>query len=626
MQEIYCFNPSCLQINRDDRPPFCQNCGSSLWLHDRYRAVHIVQKNNRSQVFRVLDRLAPNNYILKQVKKEQDYDNYLNRLVAYLKKIDCHPYIPNYIDSFETEKYYYLLQELIEGNNLEISIDRDGIFEVDRVWQVLLDILPSLHHLHSYNLIHRDIKPQNIIYSDELQKFILVDWSNLISIDSSNSIFTGSAEYAAPEIFQGKFYFASDLYSLGLVCLYLLTGLHPFDLFDTVSNNWVWRDYWQIGTTDINRDREARLGEIIDKLIISDLDLRLRSTAEVLRIMGCNITDLEETIVRTNKQQNSPNFIWQLQRFIIVDEDLFAVLNCADFSEDGRFLASGGEDKKITIWEVETGRKIIDLHGHQSKIADVKFVPKTNILISGDSKGKIRFWQWNIDRNIDNKTICEVNTGSGISSIALHPNLPLIASGHVDKKIKIWDRQTQELIKTLSGHILAITDLHFSPVSSLLATASQDRMVKIWDVDTWELRHTLKGHNWVVKTVSFNDDVSILASAGDGKDIKIWDLRSNQLLRNLSGHSWTISRLAFLPDSKNLLLSASWDKKIKLWNVETGEELVVLEGHSDSIFGLAISRAIHCDRSFYIASTSKDKTIGIWNLKIIDRLDAIDNC
>ncbi len=620
MQEIYCFNPSCLHINRDDRPLLCQNCGSSLWLNNKYQAIYVVQKNNRSQVFRVVDRLAANNYILKQVKKESSYDNYLNQLVTYLKEIDRHPYIPNYIDSFETENHYYLVQDFIEGYNLESSIDRNSIFEVDRVWQVLLDILPILYNLHSYNLIHRDIKPQNIIYSDKYQKFILVDWSILIKIDASNDIFTGSAEYAAPENFQGKFNFASDLYSLGLVCLYLLTGLRPFDLFDIVSNNWVWRDYWQIRATDLSRDRGERLGKIIDKLIVYDPDRRLRSTAEVLRIMGYHLTDLEKTIVRKNKQQDSPKFTWQLQKKIIADEGLFAGFNCIDFSDNGRFLAIGDEDKKIAIWEVETGRKIIDLHGHQSKIADIKFVPKTNILISCDRQGEIKFWQWNIDRNTDNKIIHELNALSGVTSIALHPNFSLIASGHLDKKIRIWDLQTQELITTLSGHILAVTDLHFSPASSLLATASQDRMVKIWNIDTWELKHTLKGHNWAIKTVAFNSDASILASAGDGKDIKIWDLRSNQLIRNLSGHSWTISRLAFLPDSKNLLLSASWDKKIKLWNIENGEELAVLEGHSDSIFGLAISRPIDDDRNCYIASTSKDKTIGIWNLTSIDRI------
>lgn len=613
MQGIYCFNPGCLQINRNSDSPFCHNCGNALTLHDRYQAIALLHNNKRSQVFRVSDRLNPNSHILRQIHKENSYDNYFNRLVTYLRKIDLHPDIPDYIDSFEMDSHYYLVREFIEGSNLETLVNDFGTFDSDRVWQVLLDILPVLHHLHSYDLIHREIEPQNIIYSDRLNKFILVDWISLIEVNDLSNITSnlpsGSAEYSAPESLEEKAYFASDLYSLGLVCLYLLTGLHPFDLFDTASHNWEWRDYWQIGETELNSDRRERLGELIDKLIIPDLHKRLRSPSDVLRMMGYSVTAWESAIAREKKIE----YTWTCQKFLSAEDELFSGFTCIDYSDDGKFVASGSEDKKISIWEVETGDKIANLYGHQGQIADIRFVPNTNILISGDRKGKICFWRWNSNPTTDNNIVRELDAGSGVAAIALHPALPILASAHVDKKIRIWDRQAKELITTLAGHNLAVTDVQFSHRASLLASASQDRVVKIWQVDNWELKHSLKGHNWAVKTLTFNVDASILASAGDGKDIKIWDLKTHQLLRNLSGHSWSVSRVAFLPNSKNLLLSTSWDKKIKLWDIETGEELAVLEGHQDSIFDLAV-RAIASDRSFSLATTSKDKTIGIWEL------------
>ncbi|WP_019502784.1 WD40 repeat domain-containing serine/threonine-protein kinase [Pseudanabaena sp. PCC 6802] len=621
MPRVYCFNPNCLQINRDNDSQFCHNCGAALSLKDRYQAIAILHKNNRSQVFRVSDRLNTNSCILRQIHKDNPYNNYFNRLVTYLKEIEPHPDIPDYIDSFETDSYCYLVRGFIEGNNLETLVNRSGTFAVDRVWQVLLNILPVLHHLHSYKLIHREIEPQNIIYSDKLNKFILVDWMSLTKVkgdrniqsDTSLDIYSGSAEFSAPESLEGTVCFASDLYSLGLVCVYLLTGLRPFDVFNTIDRSWVWRDNWQISKAEVNSDRRERLGELIDKLIVPDLDRRLRSPSDVLRMMGCSVTDWESAIARKKRHQDALEYTWTCQKFLRADEELFAGLNCIDYSDDGKFIASGGEDKKISISEVETGDRIVNLYGHQGQIADIKFVPNTNILISGDRKGKIYFWRWNGGRNADSDIVHELDTGSGVAVIALHPGLPMLASAHIDKKIRIWDRQTKELITTLAAHSLAVTDVQFAIGSPLLASASQDRIVKIWQTDNWELKHSLKGHNWAIKSVAFNADASILASAGDGKDIKIWDLKTHQLLRNLSGHSWSVSCIAFLPNSKTLLLSASWDKKIKLWDIETGEELAVLEGHQDSIFDLAV-RAIAPDRGFSLATTSKDKTIGIWEI------------
>jgi serine/threonine protein kinase len=585
-----------------------------------------LQNDRLSQVFRVQDLLSTNNYILKQIAKEKNGSTYLEKLIANLKQIERHPDIAKYSDSFAADNYYYLVREFIAGDNLEKIVDRTGVFEVDRVWQFLLDILPTLQHIHSYNFVDRAIEPKNIIYSQRSHKFIVADWSGLAEIDDFDSMFIASVDYSAPEIFQRQSYFSSNLYSLGAICLYLLTGMHPFELFDMIDNNWLWRDYWQTEKKGTNREREIRLGEIIDRLICLEPDRRLQSATDVLMMMGVRINKSKMTVNRETKEPNNSIYSWQLRRSIEVEDKLFYNFTCIDLSEDSRVIAGGCEDKKISIWEVMTGSKIIDLCGHQGKISSLKLAINQNILVSGDSKGKIRFWRWNIDLGLNDNNIDELDSGSTITSIALHPILPIFASGHIDKKIRIWDRQTQELITTLSGHNLAVTDLQFSSNASLLASASQDRTIKLWQIDNWELQHTFKGHNWAVKTVVFNADTSILASAGDGKDIKIWSLKTNQLLYNLSGHSWTISRIAFLPDSNNLLLSASWDKKIKLWDVANARELAILEGHQDSIFDLAIGASV-CDRAsaelrdreYSIVTTSKDKTIGIWNLKILDQ-------
>ena len=94
----------------------------------------------------------------------------------------------------------------------------------------------------------------------------------------------GSAEYVAPEQMNGKAVNASDLYSLGVTCLYLLTGISPFDLFDVGEHEWIWRDY--LVNNSINND----LGNILDKLVIFGTKKRYQSVEEVLKDLSLKST------------------------------------------------------------------------------------------------------------------------------------------------------------------------------------------------------------------------------------------------------------------------------------------------------------------------------------------------
>ena len=111
-------------------------------------------------------------------------------------------------------------------------------------------------------------------------KLVLVDFGAAKAVTSLNRSVTGtmigSAEYVAPEQMNGKAVNASDLYSLGVTCLYLLTGISPFDLFDVGEHEWVWRDY--LVDNSVSND----LANILDKLVIFGTKRRYQSVQEVL--------------------------------------------------------------------------------------------------------------------------------------------------------------------------------------------------------------------------------------------------------------------------------------------------------------------------------------------------------
>jgi serine/threonine protein kinase len=201
-----------------------------------------------------------------------------------LDSLGRYPQIPELYAYFTgNDGRQYLVQEYIEGQNLEQELKQEGVFNEAKIKHLLSEILPILEFIHSKQVIHRDIKPENIIRRKADNKLILVDFGAAKLLTSLNRSMTGtvigSAEYVAPEQGNGKAVNASDLYSLGVTCLYLLTGISPFDLFDVGEHEWVWRQYL------VNNPVSNELGNILDKLIEFGTKKRYQSASEVLQAL-----------------------------------------------------------------------------------------------------------------------------------------------------------------------------------------------------------------------------------------------------------------------------------------------------------------------------------------------------
>jgi serine/threonine protein kinase len=151
---------------------------------------------------------------------------------------------------------------------------------------LLQDILPILQFVSDRHVIHRDIKPANIIQRRD-GKFVLIDFG--VSRVLTNTALMGGATivgtpgFMAPEQLYGKVLPASDLYSLGVTCVNLLTGLEPDELYDPLSERWLWRDRLPPGTYI-----SPKLGKILNGLLFPSLLQRSSSAAAVLREMGVN--------------------------------------------------------------------------------------------------------------------------------------------------------------------------------------------------------------------------------------------------------------------------------------------------------------------------------------------------
>ncbi len=585
--------------------------GKILFLEGRYRLIHRIGKGGFCKTFLAVDegQFPPIPCVVQELSAEWETSIGFEQKARQLEELGKHPQIPALLAYFQQKQHFYLVQELIPGRNLAQVVEEEGALNETQIWEILEELLPVLQFISDRHIIHRDIKPENIIRrtpSDSKDKanLVIVDFS-AAKIVTKNDCFTtenniGSPEYAAPEQIKGKAVFASDLYSLGVTCIYLLTQISPFDLFDVANNCWVWRDYLTTKSDIWQQDeKNLRLAKILDKLLQNLVNQRFQSPGEVMEAMGmeCKPQDLK-----------LPKPQWFYSSTLIENSTVLSSVNALAFSPEGKILASTSDDKNIKLWDLKTKKVLASLSGHLQPVKSIAFSPNGKILASASDDKTIKLWDINTL-----KEICTLLGHSHIvKSVAFSPDGEILASGSWDKTVKLWNVSTGGEICTFTGHQLQVNSVAFSPQGKMIASASYDRTIRLWQInDPKEFQNCpciLSGHAWAVLTVAFSPDGKILATGSDDKTIKLWEVDTGQLVTTLSGHSWSVISVAFTADAKTLV-SASWDKTVKLWTVSTAQEIGTLCGHTDSISAIAVNQVTQL-----IASGSKDKTIQLWQL------------
>lgn len=332
-----------------DPAKFCLSCGSAILLKNRYRPLQPIGQGGFGKTFLGADEDIPSKprCVIKQlyltnasslvVRKAAEL---FHQEAVRLEELGQHAQIPTLLAHFEQQKQLYLVQELIEGQTLERELQQQGVFTEDQIWKLLQDLLPVLKFVHDRQVIHRDIKPPNIMRRRHDRKLILIDFGVAKLLTDTALMCTGTAvgtvEYMAPEQTRGKALPASDLYSLGVTCLYLLTGVSPLDLFDIVENQWAWQKFLPNGTKVSDR-----LTRILQKLLHPALSQRYQSVGEVLQAL--KPASLATASIKRSPPQKSPHFFSNLWRQPSVKPEANAFLSATgvNYTLLQQFLAAG---------------------------------------------------------------------------------------------------------------------------------------------------------------------------------------------------------------------------------------------------------------------------------------------
>lgn len=195
-----------------------------------------------------------------------------------LDELGHHEQIPKLYAYFEQEQRQYIIQEFIDGNNLARELQLYGPYNEAKALQLLRDLVPVLEFVHNHHVIHRDVKPENVIRSGVNGKLYLVDFgaAKFAPSTSMSNLRTiiSSAGFTAPEQMVGKAEFVSDLYSLGVTCVHLMTGRPPLELYDMSQDGWVWQDY-------MAEPVSPGLAQILNRLLERATRKRYQSATEV---------------------------------------------------------------------------------------------------------------------------------------------------------------------------------------------------------------------------------------------------------------------------------------------------------------------------------------------------------
>ncbi|WP_008311644.1 serine/threonine-protein kinase [Leptolyngbya sp. PCC 6406] len=313
--DIVCTRPSCprpenhfADLDSGDtvktvRQKFCTACGMPLILSGRYLTERLLGKGGFGAAYLARDRYTPTmrRCVVKLFQPSgnlspaqmQLAQSLFEREAAVLEDLgNRHRQIPNLYAFFplivpgqqpgSQDEFFYLVQEFIDGEDLEQELARRGAFSQGEMTEVLVEMLKVLAFVHENGTIHRDIKPSNIMRHRNGSLYLL-DFGAVKQVTNVQGAAQGqstgiySMGFAPPEqMAGGTVYPSTDLYALAVTCITLLTGKATGDLYDSYNNVWSWRSHAQVNDA---------IAEVLDRMLLSTPNQRYPGAKDVLEAL-----------------------------------------------------------------------------------------------------------------------------------------------------------------------------------------------------------------------------------------------------------------------------------------------------------------------------------------------------
>jgi eukaryotic-like serine/threonine-protein kinase len=597
---------------------------------------------------------------LKIIKPGMDSRQVIARFEAerqVLASMD-HPNIAKVLDAGTTENGQpFFVMELVNGVPITKYCD-DQHLSVKQRLELMSPVCQAIQHAHQKGIIHRDIKPTNILVAQyggqPVPKVIDFGVAKATAQElAERTMFTelgqvvGTLEYMSPEqaeLNQLDIDTRSDIYSLGVLFYELLTGTTPFDkqkllsaafheMLRIIREDEPPKPSTRLSTIDtlhsVAANRQVEPGRL-SKVIRGELDWIVMKALEKDRSRRYEsasslAADVQRYLHDEPVQACPPSAVYRFRKFahrhqralaMFVDVGMALVASVATLA-----VAYFQVNQKQQQTQAALERERQALYYNRIALADSSYWLANDVghaeRLLGECPQEFRHWEWHYLQRLCHANVLTLPHPSPVISLAHSADGQRLATGSANT-VTIWDNQTGRQLLSLRGHTGNVGSLSFSPDGKQLASASDDQTVKVWDTESGEEIRTLRGHLGRVRSVVFSPPDKMLAgetsaqqwlaSAGQDQTIRFWDVASGEQLFSLQGHAGPVRAVAFSPDGQRLA-SASDDNTVKIWDVTQQQEVLTLRGHAKYVACVAFH-----PEGMLLASGSYDWTARIWDL------------
>jgi len=650
--------------NRDLSLPFLQPPTDAAYLGRlaQFDVMRVLGRGGMGVVLEAFDTRLQRNVAIKVLEPEMADDDIARQRFCREARTAASITHENVVAVHQVEKsgeggVPYLVMQLIAGESLEQRLARERKLPFREVVRIGMQAAHGLAAAHAQGLIHRDIKPGNILLETLNDRVKLTDFGLARAAEdvklTSTGFVSGTPLYMAPEQALGEEVDPrSDLFSLGAVLYEMCAGQPPFVGNSALAILKQIAEGKQRPLREMNPAVPEWLAETIDRLLAKKPADRFQSAvhlAELLdfhwTLMKASSEDVPQVCqIELRKRRIRNRWIaaaigvtflglgwlggWYLTHranpgpqvtpvvapgTVVSSGEPLAVLSANSgavwsvaFDPKNETVAMAVEDGTVRLWDLPSKSVKSTLNAHRGHIWSSRFTQDGDLLATAGDDGLIKLW--NVARQETVKTFEHTNAVRGGLLIA-HDGRTLFAGGR-DGGLRVWSLDSTEPVADVRqpGTVNALA---LSPDDETLATAGSDKIVRLWNARTLAQKLPLEGHSGPIFGLSFNHDGGRLVSVGWDKTIRIWDARSGSVIKSWTGHEGDIWSVAYSPDGSRLATGGT-DGALKIWDAESGNLLATYLGHKTGIHTVAFN----ADGKL-LASGGRDGAVRIWPINFL---------